>query len=102
MRRLSRTRMAWAASAMMSSLRQFSGLTMPPSMLMAAVAMTVRGHSALTPHAPASELLRHAQYAHGHAVLAHGVGRVVLEPGRVQVQRRRQVEDVRVRAVQRR
>ena len=42
------------------------------------------------------ELLRHAEDAHGHPVLGHGVGRVVLEPAGTHVQRRGDVQDVRV------
>src|SRR5690625_2753510 len=50
--------MACAASATISGLRQFSGLTRPPSMAMAAVAITVRGHNALTAMpAPANSAL---------------------------------------------
>ena len=62
----------------------------------AAVAMTVRGHSALTRDAVGAELLGHAEHAHAHAVLRHRVGDVVAEPFRVEVERRRQREDVRI------
>ena len=49
----------------------------------AAVAITVRGQSALTAMPSAAELLGHAEHAQAHAVLGHGVGDVVREPLRV-------------------
>src|SRR6185436_19351651 len=42
------------------------------------------------------ELARHAQYAHAHAVFRHGVRDVRREPARVHVERRREVENMRV------
>ena len=58
--------------------------------------MTVLGQRALTATPASPELLRHAEHAHAHPVLRHRVGDVVREPLRVHVERRREVEDVRV------
>ena len=57
---------------------------------------TVRGHSALTAMPSRAELLGHAEHAHAHAELRHRVGDVRREPPRLHVERRREVEDVRV------
>ncbi len=48
--------------------------------------------------ATVAELLGHPQHAHAHAVLGDGIGDVILEPMRPQVQRWRQVQYVRVAA----
>ena len=93
--RASRVRIACAASAMISGVRPrfgfASGITCS-----AAVAITVRGHSAFTRDAVVPELLRHAEHAHAHAVLRHRVRDVRREPLRLHAQRRRQIEDVRI------
>ncbi len=47
-------------------------------------------------HAVAPKLFGHAEDAHAHAVLGHGVGDVPGEPLRIHVERRGHVEDVRV------
>ena len=60
--------------------------------------MVVRGHSEFTATPWGAELGRHAERAHAHAVLRHRVGDMILEPLRLHVERRRQVEDVRIRA----
>jgi hypothetical protein len=66
----------------------------------AAVAMTVRGQSALTAIPCGAKLLRHPEDAHAHPELGHRVGHVRREPALLQVERRRQVQDVRVRGLQ--
>lgn len=43
-----------------------------------------------------SQLPRHPQHAHGHAVFGHGVGQMVAEPSRRHVEWRSQVENVRI------
>ena len=42
-----------------------------------------------------SELLGHAEHAHGHAVFGHGIRDVILKPNGSHAQRGRDVEDVR-------
>jgi hypothetical protein len=44
----------------------------------------------------AEELFGHAQHAHAHAVFGDGVGHVLFEPASIEVQRRRDVENVRI------
>ncbi len=42
------------------------------------------------------EFRRHAERAHAHAVFCHGVGDVVLEPARPHVERRREIQNMRI------
>lgn len=42
------------------------------------------------------EFFSHAQNAHGHSIFGHSVGHMVLEPNWVHIQRRTDVQDVRV------
>ena len=93
--RACRVRIQCAASARIAGLRLCFSIGSPPIIAIAAVAIAVRGQSALNA-TPVAELLGHAQDAHPHAVLGHGVGDVALEPPRPHVERRRQVEHVRV------
>ena len=55
--RAGRTRIAWAASAMISGLRLRFTIASPPSRFwIAAVAIVVRGHRALTPIFPSNSV----------------------------------------------
>ena len=82
---------------MISGERLIAATASPPSRLRtAAVSIAVSGHSELTAMPSAGELRAHAQRAHRHAELRHRVGDVVLEPFGLHVERRRQIQDVRV------
>ena len=74
--------------------------TSPPSrFLTAAVAMVVRGHSALTAMPLRAQLAGKPEHDQAHAELGHGVGGVGREPFLLHVERRRQHQDVRVRGL---
>ena len=64
----------------------------------AAIWLTCFGPEGVDGDAVGAELFGHAEDAHGHAVLGHGVGHVVAEPARVHVERRAQGQDGRGRA----
>ena len=95
--RASAVRIRWAASAMISGWRERRSVASPPSRLAtAAVAMAVRGQSALTAMPRRLNSSARPEHAEAHAVLGHGVGEVLGEPLGVEVERRREVQDVRV------
>ncbi len=69
----------------------------PPSAnFTAAVAIVVRGQRGVEGDAVAPELSRHAEHAHAHAEFGHRVSRVRRKPLRAHIQRRRQVQNVRI------
>ena len=69
----------------------------PPRRLpTAAVAIVVRGHSALTATPAVFSSADRPEHAHAHAELRHGVGGGVFEPFRLHVERRRQHQNMRV------
>ena len=72
-----------------------SGPRRPGCCWIAAVAMVVRGHSALTPMPPA-RLAGEAEHDEAHAELGHRIGGVRREPLLLHVERRRQHQDMRV------
>ena len=99
--RLGCVRIQWAASAMMRGLRAFCRASCPAINRIASVSIVVRGHSALTATPLRAEFLRHAQHTERHPVFRHRVGHVRREPARAdrRMQRRRDVEHVRVRRI---
>ncbi|KAH9393240.1 hypothetical protein TYRP_021930 [Tyrophagus putrescentiae] len=87
-------RMAYAASAMMSTFRQnFAVSSTPPKEAIAAVRISVRGQSAFT---AMERSLNSSAMPSTHIDMPHGVRNMLIEPLRHHQQRWAEVEDVRV------
>ena len=97
--RLSRLNIVHAASAMICGLRLALRMASGKLTAIAAVAMVVRGHKRIDGDALPAKFLGHAQRAQAHAVFADAVRHVILEPARLQAQRRRQRQDMRIAAL---